>query len=61
VGIEQLSATIGTLTAQSTVAHSKDRVAFYQILTPEQRRVLEQMESQRPAWFRGGARGFASE
>jgi len=61
VGIEQLSATIGNLTAQLTLAHSKNRAAFYRILTPEQRTALEQLESQRPAWFRGGARGFASE
>jgi Spy/CpxP family protein refolding chaperone len=56
VGIEQHAATIGNLTAQLTLAQSKARAAFYQILTPEQRTVLEQLESQRPARFRGGAR-----
>ena len=56
VGIEQLAATIGNLTAQLTLAQSKARAAFYQILTPEQRTALEQLESQRPARFRGGTR-----
>ena len=56
VGIEQLAATIGSLTAQLTLAQSKARAAFYQILTPEQRTALEQLESRRPARFRGGAR-----
>jgi Spy/CpxP family protein refolding chaperone len=56
VGIEQLAATIGNLTAQLTLAQSKARAAFYQILTPEQRTALEQLESQRPARFRGVAR-----
>jgi len=57
VGIEELSATIGNLTAQLTQAQSKARAAFYQILTPEQRTVLEQLESQRPAGFRGARAG----
>ena len=56
VGIEQLSTTMGNLRAQLTLAQSKARAAFYQILTPEQRTALEQLESQRPARFRGGAR-----
>jgi Spy/CpxP family protein refolding chaperone len=56
VGIEQLAATIGNLTAQLTLAQSKARAAFYRILTPEQRTALEQLESQRPARFRGGTR-----
>ena len=53
-GIEQLSATVGNLTAQMTVAEAKARAAFYQILTPEQRTALDQLESQRLA--RRGAR-----
>jgi len=56
VGIEQLSATIGTLTGQINLAQSKAMAAFYQILTPEQRTELQKLESQRPARFRGGAR-----
>jgi Spy/CpxP family protein refolding chaperone len=47
VSIEQLSTTIGNLTAQLTLAQSKARAALYQILTPEQRAALEQLESQR--------------
>jgi len=56
VSIEQLAATIGSFTTQLTLAQSKARAAFYQILTPEQRTALEQLESQRPARFRHGAR-----
>ena len=56
VSIEQLAATIGNLTAQLTLAQSKARAAFYQILTPGQRTALDQLESQRPARFRGGVR-----
>ncbi len=47
-GMEQLSNTVGSLTAQMTLAHAKARAAFYQILTPGQRSTLEQLESQRP-------------
>jgi Spy/CpxP family protein refolding chaperone len=56
VSIEQLSTTIGNLTAQLTLAQSKARAAFYRILTPEQQTALQQLESQRPARFRGSAR-----
>ena len=56
VSIEQLSTTIGNLTAQLTLAQSKARAAFYRILTPEQQTSLQQLESQRPARFRAGAR-----
>jgi len=56
VSIEQLSTTMGNLTAQLTLAQSKARAALYQILTPEQRTALDQLESQRPARFRRGAR-----
>lgn len=55
VGIEQLAATIGNLTA-GTLSQWKAKAAFYQILTPEQRNKLDLLESQRPARFRGGAR-----
>ncbi|MGC9950455.1 MAG: Spy/CpxP family protein refolding chaperone [Bryobacteraceae bacterium] len=61
VGIEQLSTTIGNLTAQATLAHAKTRAAFYRILTPEQRTTLGQLEIQRPAWFRGGGRSGPRE
>jgi Spy/CpxP family protein refolding chaperone len=44
--IEQLSNTIGNLTGQMTLAQSKARAAFYQILTPEQQTKLQQIESQ---------------
>lgn len=54
VSIEQISTTIGTLTAQLTQAQSKARAAFYQILTPEQRTTLTQLESQHATHFRGG-------
>jgi Spy/CpxP family protein refolding chaperone len=52
VGIEQLSATVGNLAAQLALAQSKARAAFYQILAPEQRAKLDQLESQhwRAAW-----------
>jgi Spy/CpxP family protein refolding chaperone len=53
--IEQVATTIGNLTAQLTLAQSKARAAFYQILTPDQQTKLNQLESQRPN-FRGGAR-----
>ena len=56
VGIEQSAATVGSLTAQLTLAQSKARAAFYQILTPEQRSALDQLESQRSRRFWGGAR-----
>jgi Spy/CpxP family protein refolding chaperone len=53
VSIEQLSTAIGNLTAQLTLAQSKARAAFYQILTPEQRSQLDQLESQPGSGFRG--------
>lgn len=34
--IEQISNTIGNLTAQQTLAHAKAMASFYQTLTPEQ-------------------------
>lgn len=48
VSIEQLSTTIGNLTAQLTLSQAKARVAFYQILTPEQRAKQAQTENQKP-------------
>ena len=56
VSIEQLSATIGTLSAQSSQIHSKAQAAFYQILTPEQRTTFDQLQSQHSARFGNGAR-----
>jgi Spy/CpxP family protein refolding chaperone len=56
VSIEQISTTIGTLTAQLTMAQSKAHAAFYQILTPEQRTTLAQLESQHSGWFQRGMR-----
>lgn len=56
VSIEQLSNTIGTLTAQMTSAESKAYAAFYQILTPEQRNTFDQVEGRRFTRFRNGAR-----
>jgi len=53
IGIEQLSTTIGNLAGELTLAQAKTRAAFYQILTSAQRAKLDQLESQRPAWFRG--------
>jgi|SRR5579862_37691 len=61
VSMEQLGSTIGNLTAQLTVAQSKTRAAFYQILTPEQRTKLDQMESQRRTGMRGHARAGSGE
>src|SRR5262249_46220353 len=56
VGIEQLSASIGNLTAQLTAAQYKPRAAFYQVLTPDQPSKLDQMETQRFTRFGHGAR-----
>jgi len=57
VSIEQLSNTIGTLTAQLTVTHSKARAAFYRVLTPEQQTTFQQLESRRPMGPMGFRRG----
>lgn len=46
--IDQAAATIGNLTAQLTSAQAKAKMAFNQLLTPEQQNKLGQMESQRP-------------
>jgi Spy/CpxP family protein refolding chaperone len=55
--INQISNTIGTLTAQSTVAQSTADAAFYQILTPDQRTKLAQVQTQGPGPFGGGPGG----
>jgi Spy/CpxP family protein refolding chaperone len=46
-GIEQAANTIGSLTTQMTVAHSKAQAAFYQTLTPEQQTRMNELESHR--------------
>jgi Spy/CpxP family protein refolding chaperone len=46
--IDQAAATIGNLTAQLTSAQAKAKMAFNQLLTPDQQSKLAQMESQRP-------------
>ena len=59
--IEQLAASMGNLTAQLTVAEAKARAAFYQILTPEQRSTLDQLESQHSAGRPHFARGATGQ
>jgi Spy/CpxP family protein refolding chaperone len=54
--LEQFCTAIGNLTAQLTLAQSKAKAAFYQILTPEQQAKLSQLESQRPGVFAAGPR-----
>ena len=54
--LEQFCTAIGNLTAQLTLAQSKAKAAFYQILTPEQQAKLSQLESQRPGVFGAGPR-----
>jgi Spy/CpxP family protein refolding chaperone len=44
--IDQISTTIGNLTAQMASNHAKAEAAFYQILTPDQQTKLAQYESQ---------------
>lgn len=61
VSMEQLAATIGTLTSQLTLARAKTEAAFYQILTPEQRAKMDQIASQRGAGFRANARRATGE
>jgi len=57
--IDQVSATIGNLTAQSTSTQAKADAAFYQILTPDQQTKLAQFESQGRGFGRGmGPGGF---
>ena len=51
--IEQASATIGNLTAQSTAIHAKAMAAFYQILSSDQQTKLEQMHQHGPGMGHG--------
>lgn len=56
--IEQISNSIGNLTAQQTMAHAKAMAAFFQTLTPEQQTKLSQMESEHgPGMHRHGGPG----
>ena len=52
--INQVSTTIGNLTAQLTSAEALAQASFYAILTPDQQTKLSQLESQRPGMFGGG-------
>ncbi len=57
--IDQVSTTIGNLTAQSTAIQAKADAAFYQILTPDQQTKQAQFESQGRGFARPmGAGGF---
>ncbi len=53
-GIEQAATTIANLMAQRIATQAKAQAAFYQILTPEQRTKLDQLEAQRPGGFGHG-------
>jgi Spy/CpxP family protein refolding chaperone len=52
--MEQAASTIGSLTAQSTLARAKSDAAIYKLLTPDQRTKYSQMQSD---MGRGGPRG----
>lgn len=52
--MEQASNSIGTLTAQSTLAHAKADAAIYLLLTPDQQSKMSQLE---PEGRRGGPGG----
>jgi Spy/CpxP family protein refolding chaperone len=52
--MEQAANTIGTLTAQETLAHAKTEAAVYQVLTPDQQTKMAQLDTE---GHRGG-RGF---
>ncbi|MGA7914746.1 MAG: Spy/CpxP family protein refolding chaperone [Candidatus Acidiferrales bacterium] len=49
--MEQAANTIGTLTAQETLAHAKSEAAIYQVLTPDQQTKMAQLDTE------GGHRG----
>jgi Spy/CpxP family protein refolding chaperone len=51
--IDQLSTTIGNLTAQQTSSDAKANAAFYQMLTPDQQTKLNEIKRQRPGMFGG--------
>ncbi len=53
-GIDQASATIGSLTAQFTSLQAKANAAFYQILTADQQSKLTKLESQQGPGGRPG-------
>ncbi len=57
--ITQLSSTIGGLVTQMTSTKANAKAAFYQILTPDQKSKLTQLESQRHGMdFKGGRGEF---
>lgn len=49
--IDQVAATLGNLSAQSTATRAKADAAFYQILTPEQQQKLNEFQSEGPGGF----------
>jgi Spy/CpxP family protein refolding chaperone len=51
--IDQASANIGNLTAQTTAIHAKAMAAFYQILNGEQQAKLEQLHQHGPGMGHG--------
>jgi Spy/CpxP family protein refolding chaperone len=60
--IDQVSITIGNLTAQQVSTKAKANAAFYQILTPDQQAKFNQIQSQRHGRFGGrGPGGFLGD
>lgn len=57
-GINQLSTTIGNLTAQITSNEALAQANFYQILTPDQRTKYAASGNRRPGPFGGGPGGL---
>ncbi len=57
-GIDQLSATIGSLTGETTAIHSKAEAAFYALLTAEQRTRYDSFGPGGPAMPGGPGGGF---
>lgn len=53
-GITQAANTIGSLTAQATVAEAKADAALYAILTPDQQTKMSQMEAHGPGMHMRG-------
>ena len=56
--IDQISTTIGNLTAQQTSIEAKANAAFYQILTPDQQTKFAQIEQRGPFGRGPGPAGF---
>jgi Spy/CpxP family protein refolding chaperone len=57
--IGQISSTIGGLVTQMTSTVANSKAAFYQILTPDQKTKLTQLQSQRHGMgFKGMRGGF---